>query len=99
MSAIDRRREAKQKKRLKRLARRGKGRMRAIAEVPVTSFVGVAPSLPPSPSPGVAPAPSPSPGVAPAPSPVATKGMWSDPRVLLGVAAALILFLRPKKSS
>ena len=32
------------------------------------------------------------------PSPVATQPLWSDPRVLLAVAAALILFLRPKKS-
>jgi len=71
-----------QKRIAKTLARRSRARIKAVSAVPAGSFPGVAPS----------------PGVAPAPSPVATKSMWSDPRVLLGVAAALILFLRPKKS-
>jgi len=85
-SITDRQRERKEKREARRGARlrgmRTKTRIREVTSVPMGSVPGVVPS----------------PGVAPSPSPVATKSMWSDPRVLLGVAAALILFLRRKKS-
>jgi len=78
----DRKRERKQNRQVKMEARRSKARIKTVTTVPVGSLSTLGPSG----------------GVAPSPSPVATKSMWSDPRVLLGVAAALILFLRPKKS-
>ncbi len=80
---IDRTRErAQQKREDKRAARRSKGRLKTVSTVPVGSLPSLAPSGGPSPG----------------PSPVAPQPLWNDPRVLLAVAAALILFLRPKNS-
>ena len=66
----------------KRKARRAARRRKGRLKTVSTVPVGSLPSLAPSGG----------------PSPVATQPLWNDPRVLLAVAAALILFLRPKKS-